>query len=1114
MLTLYPGNRMEDLVVLLERILSKVQNHPLHSETIVVQNPGMQHWLSLELARHRGVVMNINFPLPVKFFWHIIKNLLPDHNLPEQSSYHRDVLVWRLYDLLETPEVIEDERMNPASNYWFGESAKEQSALKRFQLATQLADLYEQYLIYRPDWIKAWEQPERLNKPLHWQGLLWRLLVQQDSQHPLALLALAGKQLEMTGKLLIQTDPLPKHLFLFGLNVLPPVWLEFLKKLSKKGEVHFFMLNPSDEYWGGLQRESQIARQRAQWIRQDKSPGEILIDVGNPLLGSWGQQGQTFLNQLTECSDNELTVFESPGRDTQLHALQDDLLKLSDGREKELKKNYPRADDSLVVSQAHSALREVQGLHDWLLNYFEKNSELKPRDVLVMCPQIEDYSSCIDAVFTRSGEWPDSNRIALPCTIADRALSDSEPLIAVFSELLQLPDSRFQVSQIFSCLRLESVQRKFALEPDDIKSYELWLSQAALHWGIDGRHKAKMLQQDQANSRFTWKQALDRLLLGFAYADSEQIYQGQLLLPWVEGDQAIRLGRLILFLEQLQIGSNELQKERSALAWGDYLKRILDDLFDPVEDELLSRDRILDALESLMTFAAQAGLDNKPLPLSVVREVLDQHFSQPEQGQHFLVGQVTFCSMIPMRAIPFKVIAVLGLNDGCFPRQRFAPEFDLMVQEPPRQGDRSRRGEDRYLFLEAVLSARDALYLSYQGHDVKNNNPRPPSVVLAEMLDYMQKGYAGVTERSLPLQPFSPANYQGSLYSYDNRWLALSHSHPVEKNRITLPKPDEPHLDKVDGAVPVKVEEWVRFFDHPVKAFAQARLGLYFDRYHDLVLTDAEPFISSYIDRYQVQESLISCLLEGRDTSSIRQQWVLRGALPDTPIVVDEITQWEAKSRDFVAVLKEKGVQNMTMESVEVSLSAAVGERNAESPFRWALHGKLPIIRAVANTETRHCVDHPVSLLFWRMASMKGKDLLRLWFHHLLAQITLGRNVTTLGLFRGGKEKLEQVTLGEVENPQACLNQWLYYWQKAQCQPLLVGASFALACYSTKKPKKGVITYDSTVDMQSVFEQKWCPDSYSAWFWPETPLLKDFRDDLVQLYDPLFQCISISMVSG
>ena len=294
MLNFYPGNRMEDLVTLLSRLLELPSADPLSEETIIVQNQGMHHWLSLELASRKGIVMNTRYPLPVNFFWRLINGILSDACTTETSLYSREILIWVIYETLAEDTFFNDLTCVEAKQYWFDSVSEQSDPLKRFQLARELADLFEQYLIYRPDWITQWGGGN--NSGLvddaiaqHWQGKLWQHIQKRLGESPLTLIEKAITSLATT------QYALPERLFIFGINALPPLWMDFIKAISRYTDVHFFMLNPSDEYWGDIRSEKAHIRERAKWVEKGLSLAAISDEIGNPLLANLGQQGQECL---------------------------------------------------------------------------------------------------------------------------------------------------------------------------------------------------------------------------------------------------------------------------------------------------------------------------------------------------------------------------------------------------------------------------------------------------------------------------------------------------------------------------------------------------------------------------------------------------------------------------------------------------------------------------------------------------------------------------------------------------------------------------------------------------------------------------------------------------
>lgn len=1206
---------MENLLLLLNKISDVSPLGVFNQEVIVVQNAGMQHWLNLAIAKERGISMNIRYALPAQYLWRLIRTLASEDKVPEQSPYSREVLTWRIYALLATKTVFSDTDFNPATRYWKQDNNQVATLisetdffipnqfsslenLKRYQLAGQMADLFEQYLIFRPQWLDAWQKGipiSQLDTDNVWQAKLWLLLIKQLPYNPVELLndAIAN----ISSKLASDASVLPKRLSFFGINSMAPMWLTFINALSEYIEIDFFHLNPCFSYWGDIVSEKQAMNKLANW---SKGVEDEHYFVGNPLLANLGQQGREFLALLQEYSTVDVELFVEAQRENTnnesnknidsytdqciLHHLQNDILALNDAT------HIPSKviDNSITIVSCHSALREVQALHDYLLHQFNdsvKNNGIKltPKDVLVMCPQIEQYAPYVNAVFTRG--WQDLNDEVppLPCSIADRSAKDSDPLIAAFSELLTLPDSRFQVSQLLSYLRLPAVANKFAINAEDCEKITEWLAQATVHWGQNQSHKESLLGNNSNNS-FTWQQGLSRLLQGFSYSDTDSVFQEKLLLSIVEGDDAFLLGQLMLFIEQLQTFSQQLNTPRTAIHWQQFLLNQLTLLFatnhfyssnvktknatqalnSQLNNQIENSMAIIEqAISSLVEYCAHAHFNEK-IDLAIVVDFLRNHFSQGDASQQFMIGQVTFCSMLPMRSIPFKIIAILGLNDGEFPRQRQPLGFDLMAKNPAMLGDRSRRGDDRYLFLEAIISARQSLYLSYQGRSIKNNNEQQPSLVLKELMDYLEHGYGWSFVKSnrydnqnisqlnqLPMQPFSEDNYLVNTFdnsamssikaSFDANWYKLSHinntnlqDNATEVNLVI--KTEDINL------VTLNANEVIRFFQHPSKMFAQQALNLHLNA-KKIELDDVEPFSADYLESYLVKQQLLSAILMSdsddnatlehhQNSSLITTEEVLHiaklsGKFPDLPTTQTNFETWLTESQSFGEVIKSQACANPQLVDCQITFNLPLcsNQRHSEDQVdnkTVSLITKVPV----------KITNDGVRLVFYRSSSAKAKDLFTLYIHQLIIQVWQQQNLetneqltnqmstdvqllhqieSTYGLYFNSKsQKVEQYQVRSIEDAQAELIRLISLYEKGQKQALLFNGDIAALVFQQ--------SYGKPIEMtQERFEAFWFgndstngfgEDPYIRYFWPQCPNVFNLLPEINEIYHSIYQSIS------
>jgi len=783
LLALYPSNKLEHLSFLLTTLLRQQPLGVFTPETILVESPGMQHWVSMQLANEQGVAMNIDYPLPVRFMWNTARTVLGHDKVPKQSPYRREVLTWRIDNILQDGSLMQSEAFEQVNRYWQSAGSEQEQGLQRLQLATALADVYEQYLLYRPDWLFKWENNERavFDNMEVWQSEIWRVLAKQQPLHPARLHQMTLEALE-AGHV---PNNLPKRVIVFAINTMAPQLISFFDALAEHIDIHIFHLNPSVNYWGEAKSSSEQARQLRleglqKWMEDDQS---------NPLLGNLGKQGRELFNLLTELDTFEISAFDSPVFDDEsendgatehkrelLDFIHNDILQAA--HPQPIAAHLKSSDDSVTVMCTHSALREVQVLHDHLLHWLSQDKTRTPSDILVMCPAIENYAPFVDAVFHRVGTklLAGIGQVRLPCTIADRSPMDAEPLIAAFMALLQLPDSRFGVSDILDYLQLDSVQKRFSISQDDIEQMVVWLKQAHIHWGLNSAHKTAVSEGVSLDDTYSWWWGIRRLLMGMLAPDSERIISDMLTIPDVEGQNALTLGKLIEVVALLGEFAQELTMPRTPAQWSKALIALRDACFMPTKDQQQSWDLIAKVAADLAARCEEAEYEHE-LTLRQVRDLLLNRFSSPDAGNHFMTGQVTVCSMLPMRSIPFKKVCILGLNDSEFPRKSSPLGLDLMANSGRRVGDRSRRLEDRYLFLEAIISTRESLYLSYQGNDVTNNSERQPSLVLAEFMDMLENSYnVALSTYSVhaPLHPFSEEGFAGLLPSYETGWLRLA----------------------------------------------------------------------------------------------------------------------------------------------------------------------------------------------------------------------------------------------------------------------------------------------------------------------------------------------------
>ncbi|MBU0680007.1 MAG: exodeoxyribonuclease V subunit gamma [Proteobacteria bacterium] len=1051
--TIYTSNRMELLVEYLAQVLRAQPLPPLVAETVVVQSQGMARWLAMELATRYGVWANGSFPFPNAFLRQIFAQVLGEELVLEK--WQRPVLVWRIMELL--PDLCRNEAFSQVAVYI-------STPLKTYQLAVAMADLFDQYVIYRPDFIRDWEA----GGDGGWQAMLWRRLrADIDQPHRADLF-------ERSLGLLNSDDCclgfLPPRVSLFGISSMPPSHLEILHALGRHAEVNIFFLNPCDKEWGDIIPEATISRlERTTGLDRDAQ----FLASDNPLLASMGRLGRDFFHLLLEHGTDEETLFLEPQDDTLLAVIQGDILKLRDATPGH------RSDDSLCFISCHSPMREVESLHDHLLGLFAEHPGLEPRDILVMAPDISSYAPLVEAVFAGN------DQPLLPYTVADQSHGEEE-CIAGFFQMLDLAPSRFKALDLVALLEISALRRCFQLSLDDVSLITSWLAELRICWGRDGADRSRFgLPPYEDNS---WQAGLDRLLLGFAMAD-DQLFAG--ILPYDGAHLEPELAsRFLTFYHTLAQWADRLSLQYDLPTWSGLLLQLSADLFSPDQDEERQMQVLRTALAALSQEASLAAF-GQSLGLDVVADRVRKAVSQDLSPYGFMGGGITFCSLLPMRAVPFKIICLLGMNDGDFPRSPARFGFDLMVKEF-RRGDRSMRFDDRYLFLEALLSARDQLYISYLGRSVVDDSERAPSVLVRELLEYVARMCisAGATEkeeqlilRSLVLQqhlqPFHSEYFQGKLASFSEKNLSaarelIRHSQGRIDFGRGLPLPEAEaerrHLDLV---------ALQRFWQSPARFFCEQRLGLRLEGEEELLAED-EPFGLGGLERYELSRDLVQGLLAAEPLTF--DQVRARGVLPHGAMAEVVFAGVEAKARSFAQQVEELGGGVFASQSGSLTL------------------GSYQLEVELANVNT-------LGQFHYRFGKMDGRHILRTWISHLaLNSLDLPSAIGRQSLLIADDGV---VRLAPLDNAQTILQTLLeLYWQGLrQPLPFFAKASYVFveACQKGKREEKAIAAATKTLwgDDYSTGEWQWDP-SLKRCFSEESQLGEEFSRLARTMYEPVY----------
>ncbi|OQX13766.1 MAG: exodeoxyribonuclease V subunit gamma [Thiothrix lacustris] len=838
MLYLHHSNQLEQLAHEFAQLQREDPLEPLVKEQVVVQNSGMGRWLSLQTAHYNGITANIRYLFPAEMTWELLRTVLAE--VPEKDPCAPPVMRWRLFAIF----LNEPEAWPELARYLSG------GATAAWQLAAQIAKVFDQYLFFRPDWIREWESGKGADDD--WQARLWwRVAGEQQLPHWVRLQ-------ERFAHALASINPavLPQRICFFSVPVLSPGYVQLLGKVAEYLDIHIYLMNPCSEYWGDI--ESEKRKHKQQPDVQD------YFNVGNPLLASWGRQGRDFLDLLIEANADldAVELFGEPDESTLLGRIQTDMLLL---RMPEVME-WDAADTSIALHACHSPMREAEVLYDQLLALFTAHPDVTPADVVIMTPDIDKYAPYLDAVFS-SAPYP------LPFSIADRSPGYAQSITNLCEHLLSIPQGRCDVESVLTLLEFEEVRARIGVDEAQVQQCRAWIRAVNIRWGTEAGMRPEL---GGANTpEHTWRYGLDRLLLGYAMP-GKALFNG--ILPWneIEGSQAEMLGRLQQVLEAVFELANWGRQAHTLAEWNRRFRYLL----DAVVGEDAPLQAVWQALDNLEKTVTQAGCE-QPLEWAVFQSALAEQLDKRSESDGFLGRGITCCALMPMRTVPFRFVALIGMNDGIYPRRDARASFDRMGQGVKR-GDRLKRDEDRYLFLESILSARDWLYISYVGQSPHDNSELPPSVLVSELMDYLERCVPDCRAALLtkhPLQAFSPKYLRGEagLFTY-NSYIAPSADKaaanfcPTFWQDFTLPAPDPAYRA-------LNLADLIRFYQNPARVFLKERFGLRLNEYAE-ELPVREPFALEQYRERDVRECIFQQLQQALPVSTAEPLLRAQGLLP------------------------------------------------------------------------------------------------------------------------------------------------------------------------------------------------------------------------------------------
>ncbi len=901
-LHVHRAERADRLAEALAEVLAVPPGDPFAPDVVAVPTRGVERWLAQRLA-HRlgaalgedGVCARVQFPPPAEL-------VARARGHAQDAPWRPERLVWPLLEVID--ECAAEDWCAALGTYLgvVGDVSGTRAG-RRFAAARHLARLFDAYGEHRPAMLRAWAAKEdedgaggEVPPDLRWQPELWRRLRER--------VGVPGPAETLPGDcdaVARGGGDLPERVSLFGPTRLATAHLEVVEALARTREVHLWLPHPSPALWEAVRGTPTPGSSR-------RSADPTAEAAAHPLLRSLARDARELQLRLPAPGGRVVNVVDvhhpAPGHPptTLLERLQDDL------RHDHAPALAPvPPDESVVVHSCHGPDRQVEVLREAVLGLLTADPTLEPRDVVVLCPDVETFAPLITAAFGGAGTAGEGEHPGhrLQVRLADRALTQVNPLLDVLGTLLDLADARLSASELLDLAESEPVRRRFRFDDDDLERLRALVSRAGVRWGLDRDHRAAYRLGGVAEN--TWERGLDRLLVGVAMSGDEQVWLDTALpLDEVDSRDADLVGRLAELVDRVGAVLERMRGEAPLGAWLDALTLAVDALTATPPAEIWQLTQTRAVLAEVRGAGAEAsGEDGPLLTLHDVRAVLADHLAGRPTRANFRTGTLTVATLLPMRSVPHRVVCLLGLDDQVFPRETTTDGDDVLSRHPC-VGERDAAAEDRQLLLDAILAATERLVVVHSGADERTNAPRPPAVPVGELLDTLD---ATVTIDGRPahehvvrhhsLQPSAPRNFStraGRPFSFDAAQLAGARALVSGRARPPLfldgPLPARPQTE-------VDLADLVRFVEHPVRAFLRQRLSLV-ARGEEEEPDEALPVDPDGLARWAIGERLLTDRLSGHDVIACIEAERRRGTLPPGALGVRLVRSIGRQAEDLV----------------------------------------------------------------------------------------------------------------------------------------------------------------------------------------------------------------------
>ena len=889
--------------------LSKEDTGVFLPRRVVTQTDGINNWIRYRYAEQAGITANLQFTKTSDIIYQIFRWLKPD----APPALDRSSMVWLVYQCLQEEEFIT--RFPEKAAY------TTKDPVKQIALAMQMADLFDQYQVYRHDLITKWNDAATKKEIINdWQQYLWTVIKNKIGDRfldrPQISVQLRAALTDPENHTIIR-QRMPQ-LHFFGIAIITPYYLELFRLLSSIIDIHFYLLNPCpDQPWMDSVTEKQIASIRSG--KKQTIPDDYLLK-GNDLLLHWGKVLKESFYLLVERDEfvNAYNVLEQDipfsAEANLLQKIKADIY-INASQENRLQINQEDIRDrTVLINGCYTPVREVEVLYNFLIQRLGNQSDQHPagvKDIIVLVSDIDAYAPIIHAVFRNAPVY-------LPYTIADESIVAGNTIFSALKEILEINIETFKSEEVLSLLESPFVKDHFGFK--DIDTIRDAVREAAIYFGTSFVVSDAERYRHSEAWMVGWEYGLKKIIYGLCISGEPEYNDGSDLLYPLDTAEGADMDQRIRLLHFFQVLREQLlarKEERTLSEWADYLSGLMLALVvNPETEDEPDYPRFVSLIEEWKLLGEES---REKISFEVFRYAFFNHLEQEKRSKRFAGTGITFCSLVPMRSIPHRIVAMLGMNFNKFPRNEQQLSFNIITEKgKERVGDRNVRENDKHLFLETLLSAEEAFYISYIARDQRDGSVLPPSSLIDQFIDYVARGMNEDADSLRkkwinihPLHGFS-SQYDGVRYiSYLNDELFQSR----------LPDSGDQSKVPVFDFSEINLKQLVSFMGNPPKLFLNKAMNVY---YHDeeALLSEHEPFEMDALQEWGLKSELFEKILYGdgfadeETEKKLIQRLKQSGRIPLAGVgkiyyesIREELKPYEMIFNDVVAGRKQTSVE-------------------------------------------------------------------------------------------------------------------------------------------------------------------------------------------------------------